>query len=316
MSETETYPVQQVAARQKTMRAVALDRFGGPEVLRVQTIPVPEVGPDEILIEIEAAGVGPWDPSEREGELAQWSGIAPKFPYIPGSDGAGTVVAVGKEVRGFREGDSVYALSFVNPKGGFYAEYTAVKTDGASLIPGDLTIEQAGAMPVDAITALRGLDDLLNLQAGESVLILGASGGVGHLAVQLAKRMGARVFAVASGDDGVEFVRRLGADAVVDGHKDDVIAVAHEFAPDGLDAALLVAGGGSGRACADGAARRRACHVSLWRPTRAAAAFGSDDPPELQRHGRPAAHRETQPSDRVRPVRGPHRAYVPVGTSR
>jgi NADPH2:quinone reductase len=243
MSETETYPVQQVAARQKTMRAVALDRFGGPEVLRVQTIPVPEVGPDEILIEIEAAGVGPWDPSEREGELAQWSGIAPKFPYIPGSDGAGTVVAVGKEVRGFREGDSVYALSFVNPKGGFYAEYTAVKTDGASLIPGDLTIEQAGAMPVDAITALRGLEDLLNLQAGESVLILGASGGVGHLAVQLAKRMGARVFAVASGDDGVEFVRRLGADAVVDGHKDDVTAVAHEFAPDGLDAALLVAGG-------------------------------------------------------------------------
>jgi NADPH:quinone reductase-like Zn-dependent oxidoreductase len=98
-------------------------------------------------------------------------------------------------------------------------------------------------MPVDAITALRGLDDTLGLQPGESLLVFGASGGIGHLAVQLAKRMGARVFAVASGDDGVALVQRLGADAVVDGHKDDVAAAAREFAPEGLDAALLTAGG-------------------------------------------------------------------------
>jgi NADPH2:quinone reductase len=93
------------------------------------------------------------------------------------------------------------------------------------------------------MTALRGLDDTLGLKPGETVMIFGASGGIGHLAVQLAKRMGTRVFAVASGADGVALVKRLGADAVVDGHKDDVAAAARAFAPDGLDAALLTAGG-------------------------------------------------------------------------
>ncbi len=229
--------------KQKTMRAVALDRFGGPEVLKVQTLAVPEVGPDEILIQLEAAGVGVWDPFEREGGFAQWSDTEPKFPYVLGSDGAGTVAAIGEQVRRFREGDRIYAMSVGNPKGGFYAEYAVVRADDAALIPDNLTTEQAGVMPADAITALRGLDDTLGLQPGESVLIFGASGGIGHLAVQLAKRMGARVFAVASGDDGVELVRRLGADAVVDGHKDDVATAAREFAPDGLDAALLTAGG-------------------------------------------------------------------------
>ncbi len=229
--------------KQKTMRAVALDQFGGPEVLKVQTLPIPDVGSDEILIQVEAAGVGVWDPFEREGGFAQWSDTEPKFPYVPGSDGAGTVVAVGERVRRFREGDRVYAFGLANPKGGFYAEYAAVKADDVSLIPNNLTTEQAGAMPFDAITALQGLDDTLGLQAGESVLIFGASGGIGHLAVQLAKRIGALVFAVASGDDGVALVQRLGADVVVDGHKDDIVSVARKFAPEGLDAALLTAGG-------------------------------------------------------------------------
>ena len=225
------------------MRAVAIDRFGGPETLTVKTLPVPEVGPDEVLIQVESADVAQWDPFEREGGFAEMLGIEPKFPYVLGSDGAGTVVAVGERVRRFNEGDRVYAMSLANPKGGFYAEYAAVKADDTSLIPDNLTTEQAGAMPFDAITALRGLDDTLGLKPGESLLIFGASGGIGHLAVQLAKRMGARVFAVASGDDGVELARRLGADAVVDGHKDDIAAAAREFAPDGLDAALLTAGG-------------------------------------------------------------------------
>src|SRR5207302_9547522 len=123
-------------------------------------------------------------------------------------------------------GDRVYALSLMNPKGGFYAEYVAVKAKDASPIPGNLTVEQAGVLPVDALTALCGLDDSLKLKAGESILIFGASGGIGHVAVQLAKRMGARVFAVASGADGASLVRRLGADEVVDGHKDDIAAAA------------------------------------------------------------------------------------------
>lgn len=242
----ETRGSSEEAARrtmQGTMRAVAMDRFGGVETLAVQTLPMPEVGPDEILIRVESAGVGQWDPFEREGGFAGMFGAEPKFPYVLGSDGAGTVAAVGENVTRFKEGDRAYGISLASPKGGFYAEYVAVKAENASPIPDKLTTEQAGAMPVDAITALRGLDDTLALKPGESLMIFGASGGIGHLAVQLAKRMGARVFAVASGDDGVALARRLDADAVVDGHKEDVAAAARRFAPDGFDAALLTAGG-------------------------------------------------------------------------
>ncbi|MGB7158017.1 MAG: NADP-dependent oxidoreductase [Tepidisphaeraceae bacterium] len=228
---------------QNTMHAAAIDAFGGP--ITPHTLPVPEVGPDELLIRVESAGVGVWDPFEREGGFAKIYGGHATFPYVLGSDGAGTVAEVGEEVRDFKRGDRVYGLALMNPKGGFYAEYATVKADNASPIPGNLTVEQAGALPVDAMTALCGLDDSLQLKPGESVLIFGASGGIGHLAVQLAKRMDARVFAVASGDDGVAMVRRLGADAVVDGHKDDVAAAARRFAPEGIDAALLTAGGKS-----------------------------------------------------------------------
>ncbi len=230
-------------ATQSPMKAIALDRFGGLETMKLQTLPVPEVGPDEVLIHVEWAGVGQWDPFEREGGFARVFGIEPKFPYVLGSDGAGTVAAVGDRVKGLKPGDRVYAFSLVNPKGGFYAEYAAVKADDVSRIPGKLTTRQAGAMPVDAMTALRGLDDTLALKPGESVMVFGASGGIGHLAVQLAKRMGARVFAVASGGDGVALVKRLGADAVVDGHIDDIGAAARQFAPNGLDGALITAGG-------------------------------------------------------------------------
>ena len=206
---------------------------------------MPSVAADEILIRIESAGVGAWDPFEREGGFAKMFEIVPKFPYILGSEGAGTIAAVGRSVNRLKEGDRVYAISLANPKGGFYAEYAAVKADQVSLIPGKLTTEQAGVMPVDAITGLQGLDDTLGLRQGESLMIFGASGGIGHLAVQLAKRMGAGVLAVASGEDGVAMARQLGADAIVDGRKVDVAAVARDFAPGGLDAALLTAGGES-----------------------------------------------------------------------
>jgi NADPH2:quinone reductase len=226
-----------------TMRAAALDQFGGIETIQMKTLPVPELGPDEVLLHVESAGVGVWDPYEREGEFAKMFGTKPRFPYVLGSDGAGTVAAVGERVRNLKEGDRAYALALTNPKGGFYAEYAAVKAENASPIPRKLSVEQAGVMPVDALTALRGLDEILQVKQGESVMVFGAGGGIGHLAVQLAKRMGARVFAVASGEDGAALAKRLGADAVADGRKDDVEAAARAFAPDGVDAALVTAGG-------------------------------------------------------------------------
>ena len=226
-----------------TMRAAAIDRFGGPEMIVLHMLPVPEVDPDDVLIRIESAGVGEWDPFEREGGFVKMLGMTPTFPYVLGTDGAGTVAAVGKQVTGFKAGDRVYSAALANPKGGFYAEYAAVKGEHVSRIPDQLSIEQAGVMLSDAVTGLRGLDDIIGLKRGESVMIFGASGGIGHMAVQLAKRMGARVFSVASGDDGVSLAKRLGADAVVDGHRDDVAAAALQFAPGGVDAALVTAGG-------------------------------------------------------------------------
>jgi NADPH:quinone reductase-like Zn-dependent oxidoreductase len=104
-------------------------------------------------------------------------------------------------------------------------------------------MEQAAVLPTDAVTALTGLEKVLSLKPGESLMIVGASGGIGHLAIQLAKRLGAQVFAVASGGDGVALVRKIGADSAVDGKDDDVLEEAKKFAPKGIDAALVTAGG-------------------------------------------------------------------------
>jgi NADPH:quinone reductase-like Zn-dependent oxidoreductase len=226
-----------------TMQAAALDRFGGIETIALETLPVPEVGPDEVLIRVESAGVGAWDPFEREGGFAKRFGTHQNFPYVLGTDGAGTVVRVGEQVSRFKEGDRVYAVVLANPKGGFYAEFAAVKADNVARVPDNLSTEQAGVTLTDALTALSGLDDVLGLKPGETLMIFGAGGGIGHMAVQLAKRMGAHVLAVASGEDGVVLARHLGADSVVDGRKGDVAAAVRAFAPAGLDAALVTAGG-------------------------------------------------------------------------
>ena len=230
-------------AKAQTMQAVALDKFGGPEALKIQNIPIPEIEPQEVLIRVEAAGVGAWDPFEREGRFVEIMGTKPSFPYVLGTDGAGTIAAVSKDVDRFREGDRVYAAALANPKGGFYAQYAAVNADNASLIPGNLTIEQAAVLPTDALTALTALEKVLRLKAGDSLMVFGASGGIGHLALQLAKRLGANVFAIASGDDGVQLAKELGADVAVDGRGENVLQAAREFAPNGLDAALVTAGG-------------------------------------------------------------------------
>ena len=226
-----------------TMRAVAIDEFGGIEKMKPRELPVPDVANDEILVHVDTAGVGVWDPFEREGGFAKEFGMQAKFPHVLGSDGAGTVEEVGNQVHNLKRGDRVYGINLMSPKGGFYAEYAAVKANNAAVIPRALSTRDAGALAVDGVTALDGLDKTLHLKPGESILILGASGGVGHLAVQLAKRMKARVLAVASGRDGVDFVKRLGADQVIDGHREDIRNAAREFAPDGLDAVLLTAGG-------------------------------------------------------------------------
>ncbi|HOQ46115.1 MAG TPA: NADP-dependent oxidoreductase [Bryobacteraceae bacterium] len=234
--------------RQTTMRAAAIDRFGGPEVLRIHSVPVPEPAEGEVLIALDTAGVGSWDAAMRAG----WSPTGhTEFPLVLGSDGAGTVAAVGPGVERLREGDQVYAYGFANPKGGFYAEYVVVKEEQAAPIPKNLDLLRAGAIPTTGLTALQGLDDALRIQPGETVLIHGAGGGVGSLAVQFAKLRGARVIATATGEDGVEFVRRLGADEALDGRREDLAAEIRRVAPGGVSNLLALAGGAGLERCLD-----------------------------------------------------------------
>jgi NADPH:quinone reductase-like Zn-dependent oxidoreductase len=223
------------------MRAAAIDQFGGPEVLMLHTLPVPTPDPSDVLIQVDTAGVGSWDADIRGG----WSpGGRIKFPYVLGYEGSGTVVSVGSRIRRFKVGDHVYAYNWNNPKGGFYAEYTAVPADKIAPIPENLDLFHAGAVPISGLTSLQGIDDTLELKKNEHILIHGASGGVGTFAVQFARLRQARVFASASGQDGVDLALRLGAHAAVDGKKEDIAEAARRFAPEGFDAVLALAGPG------------------------------------------------------------------------
>ncbi|MDZ8136205.1 MAG: NADP-dependent oxidoreductase [Nostoc sp. DedQUE04] len=221
------------------MKAMAVDEFGHADKLTLHTLPVPMVNAGEVLIRIEIAGVGIWDAMEREGDLV-YNEV--HFPRVLGGECAGTIVAIGDGVERFAVGDRVYAQSFMNDKGGSYAQYVVVSEKTVASIPDGLDMLMAGGLPIAGITALNNLL-ALGIGSETKLMLWGASGGVGHVALQLAKRMGAHVFAIASGADGVELCKQLGADEAVDGRADDVAQRARAFAPDGFDAALVLVGG-------------------------------------------------------------------------
>lgn len=230
-----------------TMKAAAIERFGPPAVIKILTLPVPLPGPGEILLAMHAAGVGVWDAEVRDGSWRPFG--RPKFPLVLGTDGAGVVAAKGARVRRFAVGDRAWAYDYANPKGGFYAEYVAVDAAHAGSVPRRLDLLQAGAGAVTSLTALQGVDEHLRLRRGESILIFGAAGAVGTLAVQFAKRKRARVLAVVRGTDAVKLVRALGADAVIDAKKRDAAEQLRSLAPGGIDAALALAGGDALERC-------------------------------------------------------------------
>lgn len=233
-----------------TMQAAAIDSAGGPVTLH--TLPVPKPAPDEVLIEVHFAGVASWDVTlQRHPEIVEHS----RFPFVLGTDCSGTVAALGSRVRGFNVGDRVYAGAWDNANGGFYAEYVSVPQEQVGRVPEGLSLAEAAAIFGTASTALQGIDAQLHLKPGQTLIIHGATGGVGILAVQFAKLRGARVLATASGEDGLAFARSLGADAVVDGRHGDILAAAHEFAPGGVDAVLGLVGGEPLERCIDAVRR-------------------------------------------------------------
>jgi NADPH2:quinone reductase len=232
----------------ETMLAEAIDRFGPPQVLRPHTLPVPKLGSTEILVELHAAGVGIWDAKIRDGT---WAPEEVEFPLVLGSDGAGIVVAKGSRVRRFDIGDRVWAYEYMNPKGGFYAEYIVLDTEHVGIVPRPLDLMHAGTAVVTALTAQQGIDEHLDVRRDERVLIFGASGAVGSYAVQVAKFRGAYVIGTATGADAQSFVGRLGADAVIDARHPRGLARLAQLAPHDLDAVLALSGGEALEHCMD-----------------------------------------------------------------
>lgn len=214
------------------MRAAQVTAMGGPDVLRVVDLPDPTPGPGEVLIRVEAAGVGPWDTKMREG------GMGPQqTPYVPGAELAGTVAALGPNAAGFAAGDLVWAYPGLK---GATAELVVVPTAAAGKRPARLSAVDAGGVPVGVMTADEALDKLA-VAARETVLVLAAAGNVGAFAVQLAKQRGATVIAQADVADH-DRLRAHGAATTVDSRGDWAAAV-RAAAPGGVDALLDPLGG-------------------------------------------------------------------------
>ncbi len=193
-----------------TMKAVRIHRFGGPEVLTLDDVPWPQPKDDEVLVRVHAVSVNPVDYKIRGGS---YSVKEDQLPYTLGRDLSGTVELLGTRAHTLKAGDPIFA--FIGMDRGTYAEYVVVKAMEMAAKPDSLDHVQAAAVPLAGLTAWQGLFDQGRLQAGQRVLIHGAAGGVGHLAVQFAKAKGAIVLTTASGSD-LDFVRELGADEVID----------------------------------------------------------------------------------------------------
>ncbi|MDQ6421996.1 NADP-dependent oxidoreductase [Paenibacillus sp. LHD-117] len=191
-----------------TMKAIRYYNHGGPDVLRLEEVPVPNTGEGEVLVSVHGVGVNPGDWQIRSG----FAGDRFELPYIPGWDVSGVVVSVDDNVTGFRPGDMVFGMT---ANSGGCAEYVAVPARHLVLMPGSIDFVEAAALPQSGFTAWHALFVQGKLEAGQTVLINGAAGGVGHLALQLARWKGANVIGTASARN-EPFLRELGVDKFVD----------------------------------------------------------------------------------------------------
>ena len=194
-----------------TMKAIRIHTFGGPDVLKLEDVPIPQPQDDEVLVRIHAASVNPVDYKTREGKYPVVK--QQDLPITLGRDFSGTVESCGSRVEGLRKGDPVFAL--LGGDRGAYAQYVVTKAVEFTAKPRSLDHVHAAAIPLAALTAWQGLFDQGKLTSGQKVLIHGGAGGVGHMAVQLAKAKGAWVATTCSGED-IDFVRELGADKAID----------------------------------------------------------------------------------------------------
>ena len=188
-----------------------MHKFGGPEVLRLEEAPTPQPGPGEVLVRMHATGVNPVETYIRAGKYPR----LPELPYTPGNDGAGVVEQVAPDVNQFKVGDRVYTAGSVS---GTYAEFALCRTEQVHPLPAKVSFAHGAAVGTPYATAYRGLFQRANAKPGETVLVHGASGGVGTAAVQLARARGLRVLGTAGSDEGHKLAREQGAHEMFDHH--------------------------------------------------------------------------------------------------
>lgn len=207
------------------MRAFIVDRYGGKESLRAGDMPVPQLREDDVLVQIHATSVNPLDIGIRDGAFKF---ILPyRLPLILGNDVAGVVVRVGSRVRRFKVGDEVYARPNT-ARIGTFAEFIAMNEADVAIKPKLLTMEEAASIPLVGLTAWQALIERANLKQGQNVFIQAGSGGVGTVAIQLAKHLGATV-ATTTSTANLDWVQRLGADRVIDYKRDDFETILHAY---------------------------------------------------------------------------------------
>lgn len=215
------------------MKAVVIEQFGGADVLRLGDIPRPAQGDEEVLVRVAYAGVNPVDWKIREGYLKDL--FPHDFPITLGCDMAGTVEAVGQQVRRFKPGDRVFACYFrPQMKHGTYAEFIAIEESAVAPVPSNLNFAQGAAIPLSSLTAWQALADFADLRSGESVLIRGGAGGVGSMAIQIARHLGAKVYTTASTRNH-DYVRSLGAAVAIDYATEASIDAVRCSEPSGVD---------------------------------------------------------------------------------
>ena len=216
------------------MRAIVMTAFGGPEVLRLTDIPEPEPEHGQIRVRLYAAGVNPAEAYIRTGQYAFFK---PTLPYTPGFDGAGVVDKVGEGVQGTKPGDRVFVTALTARRNtGTYAEKVVCDAEAVHLLPDVVTLEQGAAVGFPGMAAYRALFQCAGLKPAERILIHGASGGVGTVAVQLARACGAFVIGTAGSPASMELVRSIGAHIVLDhtqpGYLDTLTALTDGAGPD------------------------------------------------------------------------------------
>lgn len=224
------------------MKAVVMTSGGGPEVLHMQDIPEPKIqSAHEVLVRLRAAGVNPLDTKLRNKPTS----YALQPPLVLGCDGAGTVAEIGSKVRNFKAGDEVYFCQCgFGHRDGTYAQYAVVEEPLLAKKPNSLHFHEAAAIPLVAITAWEALFDRATLKAGQTALIHGGAGGVGHVAIQFAKQIGARVATTVSSDEKAAFAQAHGADRVIRYKQEDFVATGLTWTDrQGVDCALDTVGG-------------------------------------------------------------------------